>query len=146
LRPRKVALLAAAWLVVVSATTGARWYAEPSSQDYRGATVALAAGARPGDVVLLNPGWLSFGYDYYLDRLELRGRAPARTGEWQIKQTWQWQPKREWPPSVWIVKGPFPAPDDEAFLQALRDHGYVVEGPPIVLASFEIWRYALPDG
>lgn len=137
LKPRGVAVLAAAWLVAVSATTGAWWYTRAPHEDYRGATLAVTVRAQAGDVVLLNPGWLWPGYDYYIDRLGLAGKPPARTGQWQIEQAW--------PPVVWIISLPAPRDADIApFVQTLKQHGYKVDGPPVSVVEFVIRRYVRP--
>ncbi len=134
-KPRRLAVLAAVWLVAISATTGASSYALLPNGDWRDATVALTSRAQAGDMVVFNPEYVYPVYDYYVERLGLAGNAPARMNESQIERTW--------PPAVWIIGNPSGDASIVSFLATLKRHGYVLDGPSVSVPHLVARRFVL---
>jgi 4-amino-4-deoxy-L-arabinose transferase-like glycosyltransferase len=71
-------ILALVLLLVLSGLGLARWYRQPSQEDYRAATRYLLGHEHPGDGVIYYPRYAADGITYYESRDHARGPAAVR--------------------------------------------------------------------
>jgi hypothetical protein len=139
LRPRWIAVLAAVWLVAVSATTGLMWYGQGPLQDFRAATLAVTSRAVPGDVVLIYPGYESPGYHYYVYRLGHDGDPPAERQLQQLESTWPGTRT-----GIWVISDVTRDSELAGFRDELKAHGYKQAEPTTSVSDLLIRHYVLP--
>jgi 4-amino-4-deoxy-L-arabinose transferase-like glycosyltransferase len=135
-KPRWVALLAAAWLVGVAATTSLSWYGQVQWQDFRTATLDVTSRAAPGEVVLVYPGYQQPGYDYYVYRLGHTGDPPTAVQKWQLESSWPASRTGVWMVTDFANDGKLAALRDE-----LTAHGYVQKDSMVRVPDFLIRHY-----
>jgi mannosyltransferase len=71
-RPRWLLAAATALVLAVESFSLVAWYRAGSVEDWKGAALAVAAEARPGDLVVFDASWAQIPFDYYF-----RSAGPA---------------------------------------------------------------------